>query len=347
MPIGFDPPHPIQNRAARRNCLHIGLINNMPTPALEATERQFYTLLDSASEEMVVRVSLYALPEVSRTPEGIARVANCYSSIASLLNTRLDGLIVTGTEPLAPALWDEPYWGSLTAVLEWAEHNTSSTIWSCLAAQAAVLKLDGIPRRRMDAKLCGVFECAKRSDTSLTLMMTNGYPDRLQMPHSRWHDIPADSLKACGYRFLTQSEDAGIDSFVKPLKSLFVFFQGHPEYEAESLLLEYRRDIRRFLKRERESYPAMPRGCFDEDDAGRLTALRERVLCDRREELLADFPFARLVANARNTWQQAAVSVYRNWLRYLCARKTTHRIRPVGRLRQEHSPFEGRRAVCQ
>src|SRR2546429_6417390 len=43
-----------------------------------------------------------------------------------------------------------------------------------------------------------------------------------------------------------------VDMFVKELNSLFVFFQGHPEYEATTLLLEYRRDIKRFLRRERE-----------------------------------------------------------------------------------------------
>src|ERR1043165_1659214 len=102
MPIRFESPHALRNQPESANgnteCLHIGLINNMPTPAMEATERQFYTLLDGASDEIVVRVSLYALPEIPRTPEGMARVTNCYASIDRLLNTRLDGLIVTGTE---------------------------------------------------------------------------------------------------------------------------------------------------------------------------------------------------------------------------------------------------------
>jgi len=125
----------------------------------------------------------------------------------------------------------------------------------------------------------------------------------------------------CGYRVLTRSEDAGVDAFVKQRKSLFVFFQGHPEYEADTLLLEYRRDIRRFLRRERDSYPAMPRGYFDDDTVDVLTAVRERALSDRREELLADFPTALVAGKVRNTWHSAAVCVYRNWLLYLCAQK--------------------------
>src|SRR2546422_9778102 len=97
------------------------------------------------------------------------------------------------------------------------------------------------------------------------------------MPHSRWNDIPEDALASCGYRVLTRSEDAWVDSFVKQRNSLFVFFQGHPEYDAVTLLLEYRRDIGRFLRRERESYPIMPYGYFDPETVEALTALRQRA----------------------------------------------------------------------
>ncbi len=129
----------------------------------------------------------------------------------------------------------------------------------------------------------------------------------------------------CDYHVLTRSEDAGVDSFVKQRKSLFVFFQGHPEYDADTLLLEYRRDIRRFLKRERDSYPSMPQGYFDEDTVDGLTALRERALSNRGEDLLADFPTALAAGKVRNTWHSAATCVYRNWLLYLCAQKARRR----------------------
>ena len=126
---------------------------------------------------------------------------------------------------------------------------------------------------------------------------------------------------ACGYRILTRSEHAGVDAFVKQRKSLFVFFQGHPEYEADTLLREYRRDIGRFLRRERESYPSMPQGYFAQDTVEALTVLRERALLDQREELLTDFPMELLTGKVRNTWRSAGLSVYRNWLLYLCEQK--------------------------
>jgi homoserine O-succinyltransferase len=151
--------------------------------------------------------------------------------------------------------------------------------------------------------------------------LTAAAPSRLQMPHSRWNEIPEEALLACGYRVLTRSEDAGVDAFVKQRKSLFVFFQGHPEYEAVTLLLEYRRDIGRFLRGERDTYPPMPHGYFDQETVDALVALRERALVDRREELLAEFPTAMAAGKVTNTWRSTAESLYRNWLLYIHAQK--------------------------
>ncbi len=55
---------PVEFRPSAANCLDIGLVNNMPGKALRATERQFLTLLHSAARDVVVRLWLYALPEV-------------------------------------------------------------------------------------------------------------------------------------------------------------------------------------------------------------------------------------------------------------------------------------------
>ena len=88
-----------------------------------------------------------------------------------------------------------------------------------------------------------------------------------------------------------------------------------------TLLLEYRRDIGRFLRRERETYPPMPHGYFDQETVEALTALRQRALLDRREELLAEFPTAMAAGKVTNTWRSTAESLYRNWLLYIRAQK--------------------------
>jgi homoserine O-succinyltransferase len=297
----------------------------MPDSALQGTERQFCSLLKAAAGSMVVRLTFYALPDVPRSDWGSRHVSS-YCGLGELWDTPVDGLIITGTEPHAADLTEEPYWTSLTQLLQWAEHNTFSTVWSCLAAHAAVLHLDGIRRHRLGEKQCGVFDCERVNDHDLT----SGAPRQLCMPHSRWNDIPEDALRSCGYRVLTRSEAAGVDAFVKQRQSLFVFFQGHPEYEADTLLREYRRDIRRFLRRESDSYPTMPQGYFNPETLAALRALREQALANRHEEVIANFPTALTTETVANSWRPDAVRIYRNWLLYLCAQK--HRILPRGKV---------------
>jgi len=303
-------------RRADPGAVHIGLVNNMPDAALEATERQFGRLLRAAAGAIPVRLSLFAVAEVPRSAEARHRIERLYSPIDALWETHLDGLIVTGAEPCAPTLQEEPYWESLARLIDWAEYHTHSSIWSCLAAHAAVLHIDGICRQRRAGKLFGVFESAVADH-----FLTAGAAARVRMPHSRWNGLPQEALTANGYRILTQSEPTGADAFVKQRHSLFVFFQGHPEYEAATLLREYRRDVRRFLKGQVESYPSMPHGYFGEDTVSVLNAMRSEVLAERSEECLAAFPWESLTAKVRNTWRPAAVTMYHNWLHYLSVRK--------------------------
>jgi homoserine O-succinyltransferase/O-acetyltransferase len=303
---------------AQAGSVRIALINNMPDSALEDTEVQFFELLESAAGDIPVSLKLYSLPKLPHTDAGEKHLSKYYSEIGELLDSRFDGVIMTGTEPRQPDLRNEPYWPALTEVLDWAEQNTTSAILSCLAAHAGVLHSDGIPRHRLADKQFGVFKYKKIRKHALT----EGAADTMQIPHSRWNEVRADALAACGYEVLTQSADAGVDLFVKKKKaSLFVHFQGHPEYGTRSLLKEYRRDIKRFLRRERETYPTMPHGYFDEAAAKLLSDFQKSVVGEPREELLAKFPEAAMSSAVRGTWQISAASIYRNWLQFLVSRK--------------------------
>lgn len=144
----------------RRDGIDIAIVNNMPDAALEATERQFLGLLARASDRMSVRVRMLALPGVPRSATTQRYIAGHYAEIADLHSAPVNGLIVTGTEPRA-ALAREPYWAAFTSLVDWAGHNTISTVWSCLAAHAAVLHLDGIERRALADKCFGIFPCER------------------------------------------------------------------------------------------------------------------------------------------------------------------------------------------
>jgi homoserine O-succinyltransferase len=293
--------------------INIGLLNNMSDGALEATERQFLALLDAAADGIDVVLWLYALPEIPRNDAGRRRVDRFYSGVENLWTGKLDGLIVTGREPRTPNLTDEPYYETLTKVLEWASENTHSTIWSCLAAHAAIRHLDGIERHRSQEKRSGVLDCVRLSDHHLM----SGMPQSIRMPHSRWNDIRESDLEACGYTVLTRAQDAGVDTFIKRRNSLFVFFQGHPEYESDTLLTEYVRDVGRYLRGESGTYPSLPRGYFDDETADALTALSEKAGNDRRVELLEDVAAAVGRKRTPDSWHSAAARIYGNWLNYI------------------------------
>ncbi len=302
-----------------RPTLTIGLLNNMQDGALEATERQFISLLDAAAGDMTLRLRLYQLPELPRGEGASRHLKGRYFEIDTLWNEPLDGLIVTGREPSAPRLQDEPYWDSFVRLLDWAQDHTRSTIWSCLAAHAAVLHLDGIPRVRSTHKHCGLFDCELSSDHLITAKS----PFRLQMPHSRWNGLEEQALTRHGYEILTKSASVGVDAFVKHNRSLFVFFQGHPEYEANTLLLEYRRDVARYLRGEAAGYPSLPQTYFDDATSDSLREIGREARLFPREELLSEVSAILGQAHLHNSWQATAISLYRNWLDYLTSAKNS------------------------
>ena len=179
----------------------IGLINNMPDSALISTERQVFGLLNAAAGKIPVRLRLYTLPKVPRTDWGQQYTRRFYSDVGDLWHDSLDGLIVTGTEPQAPKLAEEPYWDSFGEVIDWASEHTVSAIWSCLAVHGAVLYLDGIDRHQLGEKCIGVFAHSRMSNHPLL----QGAPSQLRVPHSRWNEVREEALTSCGYSVLTKS----------------------------------------------------------------------------------------------------------------------------------------------
>jgi homoserine O-succinyltransferase len=290
--------------------LVIGLVNNMPDAALLTTEHQFRDVLGAAGTDYEIQLRIFSFPELIRGEAGRAYVTEHYEPIDALWSDELDAFIVTGAEPRTPTLAQEAYWQSLTQLIEFASDTATPTIWSCLAAHAAVLHLDGIQRRPLGEKISGLFRCARASDHRLL----SGLPASWCIPHSRLNTLDPAELVEAGYEILSLSEGAGVDSFMLRRRAPFVFFQGHPEYDAAALLREYRRDVGRFLAGAVERYPEMPRGYFDDETAVALNAFRARAQRQRTHDLLAEFPDTDAREKLEHQWHDVAVRLYRNWL---------------------------------
>ncbi len=291
--------------------LVIGLVNNMPDGALHHTERQFAGLLQAAAQNVPICLRYFSLPGIHRGAEAQAYINRSYQDIGHLGSAQLDGLIVTGTEPRTSLLQEEPYWVAFTALIEQVNQRAIPTIWSCLAAHAAVLEMDGIQRRPLRQKLSGVFECSRVVNHPI---LAKG-PSRWGVPHSRQNELPEQQLMEKGYRILSRSPEVGADMFVCEGSALFIFLQGHLEYDPETLFREYRRDVRRFLAGECDDYPALPRGYFAAETAAALVAFQARALRQRRPEVLLQFP----PSSGRRGWEwrDLAVQVYANWLAHV------------------------------
>jgi len=283
----------------------IGIVNNTPLASLHSTEKQFSALLHDAAQGRPVCLKSFSASQLSAAVPGKAT--------DELWTSKLDGLIVTGTEPLSSKMIDEPSWPLLAKLADWAEDNTISTVWSCLSAHAAVYRMDGIERRAFDTKLFGVFDCETLGQHALL----DDCPLLWNVPHSRYNDLPEDALVARGYRLLTRSPAAGVDSFMKHGKSLHLFLQGHLEYDMEALCREYRRDVKRFLAGESDRYPDVPLGYFADESLRALGEFRKKALRNRKFDLYAAFPQTTIVRFPSPPWRSAAIQLYRNWICYL------------------------------
>jgi homoserine O-succinyltransferase len=303
------------NRAA----VHVGLINNMPDAAMRATELQFARLLKEAAGALDVRLRLFSMQSIPRGEQARSRMAGFYDDAAFLQAANIDALIITGAQPCTAELRDEPYWSELAHLIDWAAIGTISTLFSCLAAHAAVLQLDGIGRRALPAKLSGVYGSMRVEDDPLFFSTGASVP----VPHSRKNDIAESDLVAKGYRVLSRLENGQVDIFTRepPGHSRFVLFQGHPEYDPGTLGREYLRDMGCFLRGETDERPAIPENYFDRATEGRLAEVRGKGESDlvRYSELVTG-------AVPLKLWRTNTVKLFANWLTLIAAAKARRMI---------------------
>ena len=299
MPVVLDTPA----SPARCACdIEIGLLNNLGDAGVESGERQLIDLLELGCNAARVRLRLFALPSIIRSNDARDRMVARYHRFDTLLSSRLDGLFVTGAEPRAADLRDEAFWPDLAAVIDWAKAGTRSTIWSCLAAHAAVLHLDGIARQPLQAKCTGVFAVTAAGDHPLLA----GSGEAPQVCHSRWNDLDERELAAAGYTVLTRG-GMGVDSFVRTCGSQFVFLQGHPEYDAGALGREAQRDLARW-QADPTRIPSLPANYFAPEIE---TVLRDHVAAGEAGAALPQIA-------APVPWRRDfPAALFRNWLALL------------------------------
>ena len=292
--------------------LHIGLLNMMPDSALEATERQFFRLVGESNQIAQFYVHPFSLKELKRNKEGQAHVDQYYKTFDQIKKEGLDALIITGANVTGPELSEQPFWDPLIEIIDWACENVTSTLCSCLATHAVLQFRYKQKRKPLPAKRWGVY---KHNVVNQYHPLISGVNTRFNVPHSRFNEIFKHQFEAAKLRILVESSVAGVHLATSSDGFRIVFFQGHPEYDAISLLKEYKREVGRFIEGEIEDYPPIPENYLRLRSEAILDEYREAVLLHKKTgKALPQFPEQLILPTLDNTWHDSAEAVINNWI---------------------------------
>jgi homoserine O-succinyltransferase len=292
--------------------LHVGLLNMMPDAALSITDLQFMRLIGSCNKIVQVYVHPFSIPGLTRSEASQGYIRQFYEDFSALREEGLDALIITGANVTNPSLRTEAFWEPLREVIDWATENVTSILCSCLATHALMNHLYQIDRHRLPQKKWGVYNHRITDRRHPLLQDIN---TRFDVPHSRWNEVRREDMIAAGLNILVESDEAGVHLAVSPDQFRIVFLQGHPEYGRVTLLKEYKREVKRFIKGGLDAVPPIPEHYFP---AAASALADEYIQHALRNGVGNDdpppFPETAIEAYLDDTWGDTAKAIFNNWL---------------------------------
>lgn len=287
MSIILPHSHPLHGRSvyllSQEQALHadirplrVGIINVMP----RAEKYEFQILYPLAKAIIQVDPIWIRLEHHAYRSSDKEHLAKYYVPFSrAIAEGPIDGLIVTGA-PVEVLPYEEvTYWEELSTILRFARHNIASTLGICWGA-LALAKMLGIEKKIYPVKIFGVFET-----TNLVRdhRITGDADDIFLCPQSRYagvDDIVLEKAAREGHiRLLAHAGRAGYTIF-ESSDGRYLMHVGHPEYEAERIAYEYKRD-------------------------------RERGRTDVEEPVNFD------VNNPKSRWRTHCLDFFSQWLRFL------------------------------
>ena len=271
--------------------LRVLILNLMPTKI--ATETQIMRKLSNTP----LQIEIELLRTQSHDAKNVSadHLETFYCTFKDVEHEHFDGLIITGAPVEQLDFADVDYWSELERIMDWSTTNVHSTLHICWGAQAGLYHHYGIDKYELPAKLSGVYEHRLVKKLS---PLVRGFDDRFYAVHSRYTGVHAEDVEACPeLEIVAVSDEAGL-YIVKSTDSRRFFVFGHPEYDTDTLKLEYERDVARGIN------PAIPVNYFPDNDPTR---------------------------EPMNVWCSQAQLLYTNWLNYYVYQTTPYDIRLAGR----------------
>ena len=267
--------------------LKILILNLMPNKI--ETETQLLRCLSNTPLQIEVTLMQTSTHEAKNTaPE---HLLNFYTTFDKIKDQRFDGLIITGA-PVEQMPYEEvEYWEELGEIMDWSKENVFSTLHICWGAQAGLYHHYGINKQILPKKLSGVFKVDILTEKS---RLFHGMDDYLYVPQSRHTAV--DRKQVANHpklRIMSESKEVGIH-LVGDKEGRQFFIMGHHEYDRDTLLKEYLRDVSRGLS------PEVPKHYFPDDNPEKP-------------------PFAR--------WHIYASTLFTNWLNYFVYQTTPYELK--------------------
>ncbi len=270
--------------------LRVLILNLMPTKI--ATETQLMRKLSNTP--LQIQVDLLRTKSHEATHVSAGHLETFYRTFEDIENEHYDGLIITGAPVELMEFEEVDYWEELCRIMDWSSTHVHSTLHICWGAQAGLYYHYGIQKYRLPKKASGVFEHRLLKPKS---PLVRGFDDRFYAVHSRNTDVKIEDVEAVDdLEIVAVSDEVGL-YIVKSVDSRRFFVFGHPEYDTDTLKLEYERDVKRGIN------PEIPTNYFPDDDPTRAPL---------------------------NVWRSQAQLFYTNWLNYYVYQTTPYDLERVG-----------------
>ena len=270
--------------------LRVLILNLMPTKI--ATETQLMRKLSNTP--LQIQVDLLRTKSHEATHVSAGHLETFYRTFEDIENEHYDGLIITGAPVELMEFEEVDYWDELCRIMDWSSTHVHSTLHICWGAQAGLYYHYGIQKYRLPKKASGVFEHRLLKPRS---PLVRGFDDRFYAVHSRNTDVRIEDVEAVDdLEVVAVSDEVGL-YIVKSVDSRRFFVFGHPEYDTDTLKLEYERDVKRGID------PEIPTNYFPDDDPARTPL---------------------------NVWRSQAQLLYTNWLNYYVYQTTPYDLEKVG-----------------
>lgn len=237
--------------------LKIGILNLMPDKI--TTENQ---LLRQLSNSIIqIDITLIAIHNHTSKNTSPDHLQTFYKSFNDIKNDKFDALIITGA-PIEHLEFEKvSYWNELQEIFNWTKTNSFTTLFICWGAQAALYHFYQIEKEEFQNKLFGVYkhQIINKHDKLFT-----GLNDTFYTPHSRNSQSIQEAINNnSNLDVLATSNKAGIHIIANKERSQ-LFFNGHFEYDADTLLKEYQRDLQANL-----TSTLLPENYFTDDNSNR------------------------------------------------------------------------------